>query len=249
MNTISQSIAQTRMLHTASPWGAVAPRAQVGGDEFKLVPDTFQSSPVAAPSAAPAAAPGPDLSVFGRSGLESATLAAAASVNSPLMVVLLGSHSSSKEEQARQLAENLGVVHLNMGDMIQSEVAAGTDLGAQLQQALNDGEKSPALLLYDLVANRVRQEDCMEKGFVLDAYHEDFKGHKAENLLTELEGLRLISLASPDNCPGCIPVIEVARERGAFFEVDDEPDAQDTADVLEALVDNFQSAPLRLVAL
>ena len=32
---------------------------------------------------------------------------------------------------------------------------------------------------------------------VLDAFPEDFKHHKAENLLQELEGLRLIELSSP----------------------------------------------------
>lgn len=248
MSTITNTSPQTSQLRTASPWGAVAPRAQVGNAEYKLVPDSFQASPVAAPAATTPDA-GTPVRHLENMGLQTAAYAAGAASGMPMMVVLLGSHSSTKENQARTLAENLGLVHINMGDLIKEEVASGSDLGVQLQQALNDGEKSPAVLLYDLVARRVRCEDVQEKGFILDAYHEDFKGHQAENLLSELEGLRLISLSGAESCPNCIPVIEAAREKGSFFEVDDEADQQDTADVLEALVDNFQAAPLRLVAI
>lgn len=248
MSTISNTPPQTCQLRTASPWGAVAPRAQVGNAEYKLVPDSFQATPAQAP-VAETPDTGTPLNHLENMGLQSAAYAAGATSGMPMMVVLLGSHSSTKENQARTLAENLGLVHINMGDLIKEEVSSGSDLGVQLQQALNDGEKSPAVLLYDLVARRVRCDDVQEKGFILDAYHEDLKGHQAESLLSELEGLRLISLSGAENCPNCIPVIEAARERGSFFEVDDEADQQDTADVLEALVDNFQSAPLRLLAI
>jgi len=58
----------------------------------------------------------------------------------------------------------------------------------------------------------------------------------------------LIELAPQSgNCPNCIPLIEVARRKGAYYQVDDEADQQDTADVLEALVENIQSSPMRWV--
>lgn len=234
-----------------NPWGAVAPRAHMGNEEYKLVPDSFQLSPnekttpVCSPQRSSAEPPMASLEALGRS---TALMAAgSASPVAPMMVLLLGSDSSSKENQAKKLAESLGLVHINMGDLIKEEVASGSDLGRAIECSLEDGQRSPAVLLYELVADRVRQDDIKERGFVLDAYPEDLKDHKAEDLLKELDGLRLIQLADGDNCPGCIPLLEAAQKRGAYYEVDDEDDEQDTADVLEALVDNFQSSPIRMM--
>ncbi len=237
---------------SGNPWGAVAPRAHVGGSEYKLVPDSVQITPAASrPESAPPAAVRPS----GYPNMESLSkqtgiAIAAAATSSPLMVVLLGTHESSKKDQAETIANNLGLVHLNMGDMIEQEVSSGSELGVNLKKALDSGDESPALLLYDLVAKRVEQPDVQQHGMVLDAYPEDFKHHKAEALLEELQGLRLIELSpSEKKCADCTPVVQAARQRGAYFQVDDEKDRQDTADVLEALVDNFHSAPVRMLAI
>jgi hypothetical protein len=224
----------------------------MGNTEYRLVPDQVSLSPAPAPTAtAPARKDGGHMvpsHLENMARQSSLTAAAVAAQTSPLTLLLLGDAQSSKENQAQKLAENLGLVHLNMGELIRQEVASGSQLGQELQQALNSGDRSPAVLLYELVARRVSQDDCKSSGFVLDAYPEDFKHHKAEALLEELEGLRMIRLADEDNCPNCIPVVESARAKGLYFEVDDEEDEQDTADVLEALVDNFQSTPIRLLA-
>ncbi|MCW5870115.1 MAG: nucleoside monophosphate kinase [Candidatus Eremiobacteraeota bacterium] len=233
---------------TGNPWGAVAPRAHVGDSEYKLVPDSVQLNSAPTPAQPAQARPSGYPNMESLSKQTGIAIAAAANP-SPLMVVLLGTHDSSKKDQAETIAHNLGLVHLNMGDMIKQEVSSGSELGVNLQKALDGGDQSPALLLYDLVAKRVEQPDVQERGMVLDAYPEDFKHHKAEALLEELEGLRLIELSTPEQkCADCTPVVQAARQRGAYFQVDDEKDRQDTADVLEALVDNFHSAPVRMLA-
>ena len=249
MSVISSSIGQLPR-STGNPWGAVAPRTQMGNTEYRLVPDQVSLSPAPAP-AAPVKKDGGHMVPAHLENLARQSAVSAASVATqavPLTLLLLGDDQSSKENQAQKIAENLGLVHLNMGDLIRSEMASGSALGQELKQALDSGDRSPAVLLYDLVAKRVGQDDCKTNGFVLDAYPEDLKHHKAEALLEELEGLRLIRLADEDNCPNCIPMVEQARAKGLYFEVDDEDNEQDTADVLEALVDNFQSTPIRLLA-
>ncbi|MBT9585188.1 nucleoside monophosphate kinase [bacterium] len=244
MNSISSHIA-ARPVCQGNPWGAVAPRAQVDEKEFKLVPDTVQVSKPASSASARPETP----AHWDRMGEQSALAAAAASTAAPMMVLLLGSHDSSKKGQAETIAKNLGLVHLHMGDLIKQEVGAGSELGVNLKKALDGGDDSPALLLYDLVAKRVSQSDVQEHGFILDAYPEDLKHHKAETLLQELEGLRLIELSSADeDCSPFNPVVEMARQRGSYYQVDDEDNQQDTADVLEALVDNFHSTPVRMLA-
>lgn len=251
MSTISINQPPHR-LATGNPWGAVAPRAHLGNEEYKLVPDSVQinSQQTSAPAAAKQTAAAGKLSTpsLQALGQQTAQAVASAAHANPMMLVLLGSHDSSKLNQAQKLAENLGLVHLHMGDLIKEEVASGSDLGKAISCSLEDGNASPAVLLYELVADRVKQDDCREHGFILDAYPEDFKDHKAEDLLKELSGLRLIQLeGSTQNCPDCIPLLDAAREKGAYFEIDDEEDEQDTADVLEALVDNFQSAPVQFL--
>lgn len=247
MNSISSNLSVKKPMCTGNPWGAVAPRAHVGENEYKLVPDSVQITPGQPVQVQPAASSSNLESLSKQSGIAPALAGASAP---PLMVLLLGDHESSKKDQAETIAQNLGLVHLHMGDMIKQEVSSGSELGVNLKKALDSGNESPALLLYDLVAKRVEQKDVQEHGMVLDAYPEDFQHHQAEALLEELEGLRLIELSKPEQkCTDCSPVVQAARQRGAYFQVDDEKDRQDTADVLEALVDNFHSAPVRMLAI
>ncbi|MBS2037744.1 nucleoside monophosphate kinase [bacterium] len=246
MNSITPNLSVKKPMCTGNPWGAVAPRAHVGENEYKLVPDSVQITPGQPVQVQPKAGSNVE-SLSKQSGIAPAL---AATGSPPLMVVLLGDQDSSKKDQAETISQNLGLVHLHMGDMIKNEVNSGSELGVKLKKALDSGDESPALLLYDLVARRVEQQDVQEHGMVLDAYPEDFQHHKAEALLQELEGLRLIELSKPEKkCSDCSPVVQAARQRGAYFQVDDEKDRQDTADVLEALVDNFHSAPVRMLAI
>ena len=241
------SISHNRAVLAGNPWGAVAPRVEVGTKEFK-VPDpvTAQDSVELGPF--PSLPPSPATSGLAQTGQTTGLALATPAGSGPLMLLLLGGHDSSKKDQAKTIAENLGLVHLQMGQLINQEIGSGSPLGKELDSALQSGEKSPARLLYDLVAQRVEQPDVQEKGFILDAYPEDLRHHQAESLLQELEGLKLIQLAPESgNCPSCIPFIEEARRKGAYYQVDDEEDRQDTADVLEALVDNIQSSPLRWI--
>lgn len=239
-------------LSRSNPWAAVAPLAQLDSGEYKLMPDSCELSAVAPESVAVEEAPAPEGAHHTPSLAAAAATSAAAAVanSSPLMVVLLGSEASSKEGQAEKLASALGLVHLHMGALITEEIASGSALGQKLQDARENGNKSPAVLLHDLVSQRCSQEDVKQHGFVMDAYPQDLNGHKAEDLLKELDGLRLIQLVqSGGGCPATpLGVAESAKNKGVFFEVEDEADQQDTADVLEALVDNFHTAPVRMLA-
>ena len=190
MNSISPNLSVKKPMSSGNPWGAVAPRAHVGETEYKLVPDSVQITPGQPVQVQPAAGGSNVESLSKQSGIAPA-LAAASSP--PLMVVLLGDQESSKKDQAETIAQNLGLVHLHMGDMIKQEVNSGSELGLNLKRALDSGDESPALLLYDLVARRVEQKDVQERGMVLDAYPEDFQHHKAESLLEELEGLQVVA--------------------------------------------------------
>ena len=86
-------------------------------------------------------------------------------------IVLVGTPGSGKSTQMRIVAEKYGVVPINVGDLLRAEVAKGTELGNPIKEAMD----TPAALVPDeivakLVEDRIKQPDCVEKGFVLRGY-------------------------------------------------------------------------------
>lgn len=84
-------------------------------------------------------------------------------------IILLGSPGAGKGTQAKRIVERYGVPQISTGDLLRENVRQGTHLGAQVKDVMARGELVPDNLIYDMVAQRLRQTDC-ERGFVLDGF-------------------------------------------------------------------------------
>jgi len=84
-------------------------------------------------------------------------------------VVLLGPPGAGKGTQSKKIVERYGIPQISTGDLLREHVRAGTDLGRQAKVVMDRGELVPDDLLYDLVADRLRQPDC-RYGFILDGF-------------------------------------------------------------------------------
>ena len=67
------------------------------------------------------------------------------------------------------LAEALTIPAISTGDMLREAVAAGTDLGKQVQTVMESGELVSDDLMAEVVRERLSQDDAAE-GFLLDGY-------------------------------------------------------------------------------
>ncbi|AKI97906.1 adenylate kinase [Kosmotoga pacifica] len=84
-------------------------------------------------------------------------------------LVLMGPPGAGKGTQAKRISERYNIPHISTGDMLREAVAAGTDLGKKVFHILEKGLLVPDELMYEIVKERLRQEDA-SRGFILDGY-------------------------------------------------------------------------------
>jgi adenylate kinase len=87
----------------------------------------------------------------------------------PLDVVILGPPGAGKGTQGQRISAELGIPHINTGDMYRAAVAEGTELGAKVKPFMDAGNLVPDDLTIDVVRERLAQPDTAE-GFVLDGF-------------------------------------------------------------------------------
>jgi adenylate kinase len=84
-------------------------------------------------------------------------------------IVLLGPPGAGKGTQAKRISERYGIPQISTGDLLRENVKNGTGLGLAAKGIMARGELVPDELLYDMVAQRLREADC-EPGFILDGF-------------------------------------------------------------------------------
>jgi len=85
-----------------------------------------------------------------------------------MRIVLSGLPGAGKGTVAKALAALDGAVHLSTGDMLRSEVAAGTETGRAASAFMDRGELVPDRVFLEIVEDRIRA--CGDRGFILDGF-------------------------------------------------------------------------------
>ena len=84
-------------------------------------------------------------------------------------VVLLGPPGSGKGTQSREIVDRYGVPQISTGDLLRDHVARGTGPALEAAAIMARGELVPDELMYGIVAERLRKDDC-RRGFILDGF-------------------------------------------------------------------------------
>ena len=84
-------------------------------------------------------------------------------------VILLGPPGAGKGTQAKRIVAHYGIPQISTGDLLREHVNRGTELGSKAKGLMEQGKLVPDVLLYGIVADRLRAMDC-ERGFILDGF-------------------------------------------------------------------------------
>lgn len=84
--------------------------------------------------------------------------------------LLLGKQGAGKGTQAARLATHFGVPHISTGDMFRAAVRNGSELGLRAQAYMERGELVPDEVVIGVVAERLAEDDAVNRGFVLDGF-------------------------------------------------------------------------------
>src|SRR5947199_9178872 len=86
-----------------------------------------------------------------------------------MLIVFIGPPGAGKGTQSKRLLEYLGIAHLSTGDLLREAKAAGSPLGQQAAQYMDQGRLVPDSLVLKMVDDKLAQPQfeggCMFDGF------------------------------------------------------------------------------------
>ncbi|HEY2542146.1 MAG TPA: adenylate kinase [Gaiellaceae bacterium] len=153
-------------------------------------------------------------------------------------ILLLGPQGSGKGTQAKKIAATYGVPHISSGDLYRAAIAAGTELGKQVEPILAAGHLVPDEITIPLIRDRLSRGDTVP-GFILDGYPRNLAQAEALDAMLEDVGRslgvvfafhlpdrqqlieRMLKRAREENRPDDTP--EAIERRLATYERETEP--------------------------
>ena len=112
-----------------------------------------------------------------------------------MKLILLGPPAAGKGTQAERITERYGLAHISTGDMLRSEIAAGTELGMLAKSLIDDGNLVPDDIMIAMVEKRIAQDDCAS-GFLLDGFPRTIAQAEALSAISEIDAVLDIDVDS-----------------------------------------------------
>lgn len=88
----------------------------------------------------------------------------------PPHILISGAPASGKGTQCEYVVDKYDVVHISTGDMLRSAVKKKTTLGVKAKSYMDEGGLVPDDIVISMLKERIAQDDCARKGWLLDGF-------------------------------------------------------------------------------
>jgi adenylate kinase len=103
-----------------------------------------------------------------------------------LNIVLFGPPGAGKGTQSLKLIDRFQLIHLSTGDLLRSEIAAGSKLGLEAKKLMDNGILVPDEVVIGMIRSKL-ESNPDSKGFIFDGFPRTIPQAEAlDNLLNEL---------------------------------------------------------------
>jgi adenylate kinase len=109
--------------------------------------------------------------------------------------IIMGAQGSGKGTQAEMLRQELGLVHISVGDIFRWNIQNHTKLGARIRRIVASGALVPDEVVEEVVKQRLDQHDW-NYGFILDGFPRN--GPQAEFFLESYDIDAVLLIEVPD---------------------------------------------------
>ncbi len=103
-------------------------------------------------------------------------------------IIFIGIQGSGKGTQAKEVAKELNLVSISIGELLRNTT---NDLGDKIHEFQNDGALAPDYLTIQALQERIIQDDC-ENGIILDGFPRNI--NQAETLSKEMPIHKVIEI-------------------------------------------------------
>jgi adenylate kinase len=86
------------------------------------------------------------------------------------LILVIGPPGSGKGTQCSLLAKKLGLLHISTGDMCRDLMQENSDIGQRVAHYINRGAFVPDALMIEILQQRLRQPDAIQRGVLLDGF-------------------------------------------------------------------------------
>lgn len=148
-------------------------------------------------------------------------------------LVLFGPPGSGKGTQSANILQAYGLKHISTGDLLRSEVAAGTPLGVEAQKYIDQGLLVPDEVVIGMISSTI-DESPEARGFIFDGFPRTCEQAESLDNLLDFKNTQIHLVLSLD-----VPQEELTRrivERGVTSGRSD-----DTAEVVAKRIAEYKS--------
>ena len=85
-------------------------------------------------------------------------------------IILLGAPGAGKGTQATKIADKYGMPHISTGDIFRANIKNQTEIGLLAKSYIDKGQLVPDSVTCKIVENRLAEDDCKQKGYLLDGF-------------------------------------------------------------------------------
>jgi adenylate kinase len=84
-------------------------------------------------------------------------------------IILIAPPGAGKGTAAKELVDNLNMVHISVGDLLREEVKSGSELGKSLSAIMQSGKLVEDELIFEIMRKRFSEPD-VQNGIILDGF-------------------------------------------------------------------------------
>jgi adenylate kinase len=157
-----------------------------------------------------------------------------------LNLVLFGPPGAGKGTQSEKLIEKYQLVHLSTGDILRSEIAAGTALGMEAKKLMDQGILVPDEVVIGMIESKVdNNKDA--KGFIFDGFPRTTAQAEALDKMLMRKGTSITAMLSLE-----VPKVELVKRLLNRGKDSGRADDQNET-VIEKRIDEYnnKTAPLK----
>jgi len=147
--------------------------------------------------------------------------------------LIFGPPGSGKGTQSVRLAEKFNLIHLSTGDMLRSEIAAGTELGKKMGLIMSKGELVPDEVVIEMIAYKIDSSKG-SSGFLFDGFPRTVAQTISLEKMLNSRGMKINSMMVLD-----VDHNELVKRLIARAELSGRPDDKDPA-VIKNRIDVYK---------